>query len=286
MTGVQALARLPVNILRSDGAAGLKTAVFISGYEGSPLGGYDLELQRHAKLLAEYDLVFQPGVNEELAATSVAGHAAGRRAWPMPGARASTGFWYGKSPGPGSGGRCAPARQPDRHAPQGRRGGVRRRRSGGQILDGARRVRDTCSPTSGCPCCTRPIRGRARPRRRTPWRCRGCSGLWVALKIATNVADGSGDGGDRLGPGRSQRPERDVRGQAVGAPPDGPDAQPHLAEMERSREGIRKDVARAYALANRLNRIQTFGPAPRIGISRGREDVPGRAPGPAHSRPR
>ena len=42
--------------------------------------------------------------------------------------------------------------------------------------------------------------------------------------------------------------------------------QPALSEMERSREGIRKEVARAYALANRLNRIQTFGPAPRIGI--------------------
>ncbi len=71
MTGVQALARLPIDILRSDSTAGLKTAVFISGYEGSPLGGYDLELQRHAELLASYDLVFAPSVNEELAATSV-----------------------------------------------------------------------------------------------------------------------------------------------------------------------------------------------------------------------
>ena len=96
MTGVQALARLPVNILRSDGAAGLKTAVFISGYEGSPLGGYDLELQRHAKLLAEYDLVFQPGVNEELAATSVEGTqlAAGLADARVEGV---AGFWYGKS---------------------------------------------------------------------------------------------------------------------------------------------------------------------------------------------
>jgi hypothetical protein len=73
MTGVQALARLPMNILRSDRTRGLQTAVFISGYEGSPLGGYDLELQRNAGLLATYDLVFAPGVNEELAATSVQG---------------------------------------------------------------------------------------------------------------------------------------------------------------------------------------------------------------------
>jgi indolepyruvate ferredoxin oxidoreductase len=98
MTGVQALARLPLNILRSDQAGGLKTAVFISGYEGSPLGGYDLELGRHAKLLASYDLVFQPGVNEELAATSVQGTqlAAGLADARVEGV---TGFWYGKSPG-------------------------------------------------------------------------------------------------------------------------------------------------------------------------------------------
>src|SRR5580693_1426089 len=84
MTGVQALARLPLNILRSDRIRGLQTAVFISGYEGSPLGGYDL--------------VFQPGVNEELAATSVQGTqlAAGMADVRVEGV---TGFWYGKSPG-------------------------------------------------------------------------------------------------------------------------------------------------------------------------------------------
>ena len=98
MTGVQALARLPMNILRSDSTAGLKTAVFISGYEGSPLGGYDLELQRHAELLASYNLVFAPSVNEELAATSVQGTqlAAGLADARVDGV---TGFWYGKSPG-------------------------------------------------------------------------------------------------------------------------------------------------------------------------------------------
>ena len=92
MTGVQALARLPLNILRSDRARGLQTAVFISGYEGSPLGGYDLELQHHAELLASYDLVFQPGVNEELAATSVQGSqlAAGLADARVEGV---TGFW-------------------------------------------------------------------------------------------------------------------------------------------------------------------------------------------------
>ena len=98
MTGVQALARLPLNVRRADRARGLDTAAFISGYEGSPLGGYDLELSAIRPLLAEHDIVFRPGVNEELAATSVQGTqlAAGSGDARVDGV---TGFWYGKSPG-------------------------------------------------------------------------------------------------------------------------------------------------------------------------------------------
>ncbi|HUA44664.1 MAG TPA: hypothetical protein VMA77_05520, partial [Solirubrobacteraceae bacterium] len=73
MTGVQALARLPLEIIRSERHAGRNTAGFISGYPGSPLGGYDLELSRHRASLDELGIVFQPGVNEELAATAVQG---------------------------------------------------------------------------------------------------------------------------------------------------------------------------------------------------------------------
>src|ERR1700745_4209474 len=73
MTGVQALARLPLNVRRADRSRGLETAAFISGYEGSPLGGYDLELGRNQKVLDAWDVVFRPGVNEELAATAVQG---------------------------------------------------------------------------------------------------------------------------------------------------------------------------------------------------------------------
>lgn len=61
MTGVQALARLPVEIIRSERQAGRNTAGFISGYPGSPLGGYDLELSRQRALLEELGIVFQPG---------------------------------------------------------------------------------------------------------------------------------------------------------------------------------------------------------------------------------
>ena len=73
MTGIQALVRLPMAQIRRDRAAGLKTAGFISGYRGSPLGGYDQQLFAARKHLEQYDIKFQPGVNEDLAATAVWG---------------------------------------------------------------------------------------------------------------------------------------------------------------------------------------------------------------------
>ena len=65
--------RLPVDQCRLDRANGLRTAGFISGYEGSPLGGYDMALQRELALLTEHDIGHTPAVNEELAADAVWG---------------------------------------------------------------------------------------------------------------------------------------------------------------------------------------------------------------------
>ena len=73
MSGVQALVRLPMLQRQRDAAAGLNTAGFISGYRGSPLGGYDQALWSARKHLADNHIVFQPGVNEELGATAVWG---------------------------------------------------------------------------------------------------------------------------------------------------------------------------------------------------------------------
>ncbi|MDO7703838.1 MAG: hypothetical protein MUQ33_00740, partial [Burkholderiaceae bacterium] len=73
MSGVHALVRLPMLQRERDLQAGHHTAGFISGYRGSPLGGYDQALQKAQKYLKENDIVFQPGVNEELAATAVWG---------------------------------------------------------------------------------------------------------------------------------------------------------------------------------------------------------------------
>ena len=71
MTGVQALVRLPLVQRELDKQAGLNTAGYISGYRGSPLGGYDQQLEKNYKLLEESQIKFQPGVNEDLAATAL-----------------------------------------------------------------------------------------------------------------------------------------------------------------------------------------------------------------------
>ncbi|OWQ83139.1 indolepyruvate ferredoxin oxidoreductase [Roseateles aquatilis] len=99
MSGVQALVRLPMLQRTRDAIAGLNTAGFISGYRGSPLGGYDQALMAAKKHLAKQNIVFQPGVNEELGATAVWGTQ--QLALFPEKARFDGvfGMWYGKGPG-------------------------------------------------------------------------------------------------------------------------------------------------------------------------------------------
>lgn len=98
LTGVQALVRVVLDAMRRDRLAGLRTASLISGYPGSPLGGFDQELSRHRALLKDLDIVHLPGHNEELAATAVAGS---QLAQHFRSARFDgvLGVWYGKAPG-------------------------------------------------------------------------------------------------------------------------------------------------------------------------------------------
>jgi len=98
LTGVQALVRLPLVQRRIDRAAGFKTSGFVSGYRGSPLGTYDRELWAAKRFLDRDDIVFQPGLNEDLAATSVWGT---QQVALSPGATRDGVFaiWYAKSPG-------------------------------------------------------------------------------------------------------------------------------------------------------------------------------------------
>ena len=98
LTGTQALVRLPMTQMRRDRTAGLNTAAFVSGYRGSPLGGYDQQLLAARRFLDPLGVTFQPGLNEDLAATAVWG------SQQVPLSRGATkdgvlGIWYGKGPG-------------------------------------------------------------------------------------------------------------------------------------------------------------------------------------------
>jgi indolepyruvate ferredoxin oxidoreductase len=98
LSGVQALVRLPLMQKARDRAAGLNTAGYISGYRGSPLGGVDLHMWRARQVLAAADIVFEPGLNEDLAATALWGtqQAELRGEGRFDGV---FGMWYGKGPG-------------------------------------------------------------------------------------------------------------------------------------------------------------------------------------------
>jgi indolepyruvate ferredoxin oxidoreductase len=99
MSGVQALVRLPMLQRARDVAAGLNTAGFVSGYRGSPLGGYDQALWAAKKHLEQHHIVFQPGVNEELGATAVWGTQQLDLYPEKKKYDGVFGIWYGKGPG-------------------------------------------------------------------------------------------------------------------------------------------------------------------------------------------
>jgi indolepyruvate ferredoxin oxidoreductase len=98
LTGTQALVRLLLLQRERDRRAGLNTAGFVSGYRGSPLGGLDQALGRAKPHLESHDIRFQPGVNEDLAATAIWG---AQQVGMFPGAKYDGvfGMWYGKGPG-------------------------------------------------------------------------------------------------------------------------------------------------------------------------------------------
>ncbi|MDO5528083.1 MAG: indolepyruvate ferredoxin oxidoreductase family protein, partial [Paracoccus sp. (in: a-proteobacteria)] len=98
LNGTQALVRLMLMQKARDREAGLNTAGLVSGYRGSPLGGVDLQMMKADKLLRENDVLFQPGLNEDLAATAIWGsqQAELRGEGSYDGV---FGLWYGKGPG-------------------------------------------------------------------------------------------------------------------------------------------------------------------------------------------
>ena len=106
LNGLQALVRIPMMQHDLDKAAGLKTATFISGYRGSPLGGLDQAIKQAKRFTADHDIKFVPGVNEDLGATAVWGSQQLNLSPTLktegviaPKYDGVVGMWYGKGPG-------------------------------------------------------------------------------------------------------------------------------------------------------------------------------------------
>jgi indolepyruvate ferredoxin oxidoreductase len=257
LTGIQALVRLTLEQRRLDRERGLDTRIFVSGYQGSPLGGVDLEMARAAKHLEPAGVVFRPGLNEELAATAVAGT---QLLGLAPGARHDgvTGFWYGKNPGLD---RAADAIRHANIAGTAARGGAV-----AWIGDDpgckSSTVPSSCEPM--CQSLTMPLLAPGSVAELVEFGLHAvamsrASGLWVGVKIVADVADSSAtvDLADL-------RPDLPLADRADTPPPTlvGPAA----LDAEYDLLTRRLDAARAYARAAGLNRVLHEPPAPRLGI--------------------
>ncbi|MCX5269872.1 MULTISPECIES: indolepyruvate ferredoxin oxidoreductase family protein [unclassified Streptomyces] len=260
LSGIQALVRILLDRSRRDNTNGLRTATFVSGYEGSPLAGYDIELGRRGALLHEHDIVHKPGLNEELAATAVMGS---QLAGQVGASRCDgvVGIWYGKSPG------LDRASDALRHANL-----VGTGPSGGAVaLVGD----DPGAKSSSVPCASEATLADLAIPTLYPADAQDVldfglhaqflsrfSGLWAGLKITTAVAD-------------SASTAVVARNRITGTEGDGSPS-PHkpssmllganLMSLERSLHDIRLPRAVAYARLNRLNRLVQRGPSDTIGI--------------------
>ena len=260
MTGIQALVRLPMLQRQRDLAAGLNTAGFISGYRGSPLGGLDQALWRARKFLDKSGIVFQPGINEDLAATAVWGS---QQVGLFPGARHDGVFalWYGKGPGVD---RSLDVLKHGNHAGTAKHGGV-------LVVAGD----DHAAKSSTLPHQSDHVFAAAVIPVLNPsgvqdyldlgihgWAMSRYSGCWVAFKAVTDTVESTA-----VVDVDPHRVEVVTPGDFV-MPPGGlsirwPD--PPLLQEARMQEQ-KAYAALAYARANRLNRIVIDSPRPRLGI--------------------
>ena len=260
LTGIQALVRMLLDRAASDRRAGLDTATFVSGYEGSPLAGYDLELARRRNLAEPAGVRHEPGLNEELAATAVMGSQLAGEVGSLC-RDGVVGIWYAKSPG------LDRASDALRHANLVGTGPV----GGAVALVGD----DAGAKSSSVPCASEAALADLAIPTLYPadsqdvldfgWHAQYLSrfaGTWSALKVATAVADGAGTAivEPRSLPasfaelGHNQhRPSAQLLGQ-------------NLMELERTLHEVRLPRAVEYARHCGINRIVHRGPADRIGL--------------------
>ena len=260
LTGTQALVRLAMIQRARDQAAGLNTACFISGYRGSPLGGFDQALWKARKHLKDNHIHFTPGVNEELAATAVWGS---QQVGLFEGAKYDGVYamWYGKGPGVD---RCGDAFKHANAAGTAKHGGVLllagddHAGKSSTLLHQSEHAFDAAMIPVLYPTGVQEIielgqHGFAMSR---------YSGCYVAFKVVSETVDSSASiHVDPSSPGI-------VLPEDFQMPPDGvnirwPDT-PTQQELRLQQHKVY--AALAYARANKLNRITVDSPNPRLGI--------------------
>ena len=264
MTGIQALVRLPLEQMRRDRLAGLNTATWISGYEGSPLGGYDLALQRVQGLLSDHHVHFMPGVNEDLAAATVMGSQI-YQALPEPLIDGVVGIWYGKGPGVDRTGDVF------RHANLAGTG----RHCGALALAGD----DHMSKSSTIPHQSEisfynyalPILVPGNTQEILDYGLLGIamsrySGAWTALKLVTDICDGGGTLEVSPQRCRTQEPELLIDGELYRKRMDPLLIVPISLSLEKELHQRRLLAAREFARVNRFNEITVRHANDRLGI--------------------
>jgi indolepyruvate ferredoxin oxidoreductase len=265
LTGVQALVRVPIDQMLADRAAGLRTAAFISGYQGSPLGGYDRDLIAHKSILDPLHIVHRSGLNEELGATAVMGSQMAET-FPDPRFDGVLGIWYGKAPGLD---RAADAIRHASYAGTGPNSGV-------LALAGD----DPACKSSTLPSSSEfsladlhlPVLQPGNVQEVLDLCRHGialsrASGLWTGIKVVTAVADGAGTaevGWRRVTP---IRPELEWRGRPFVPKPNPMIGPPVTNGIEQELYGARLVMARLYGAVNNLNRVTVDAPDAWLGIA-------------------
>ena len=262
MTGIQALARIPLEQLRADRRAGLRTAAFVSGYQGSPLGGLGAAVEAAARLEPDLPVRFRPGMNEEYAATAVMGSqlAAAR---PDPVYEGVVGIWYGKAPGVD---RAADALRHGVFAGASMKGGVL------AVVGDDPAAKSSTVPSSSAglladmhmPLLYPGDPGEALDLGRHGIAMSRATGLWSALKIVADVADATA--AVNLHPERIQPVLPLHEGRPYLHRPDGGLLTPHTLEIEREIIEVRYELARTYAADNKLNHVTVDPPDAWVGI--------------------
>ncbi|NLH82436.1 MAG: indolepyruvate ferredoxin oxidoreductase family protein, partial [Phyllobacteriaceae bacterium] len=265
LSGIDALVRLTLDQVRADARRGLKTGMFVSGYRGSPVGMLDAALLKQEKLLKQHEIHFVDGLNEDLAATAVWGtqmlHTVGR-----PKFDGVTGLWYGKAPGVD---RSGDALKHANYTGIGKNGGV-------LAITGDD---PSCKSSSLCSQSEPMLFHLGIPSLYPAdvqdildfglhgYQMSRLSGVWVGMKIVTNVADGSGTaevGLDRLA---FVEPDRTFDGVPFVPHMNlGMNVRAEALEMEQSLYTRRLEVVRRYAAANGLNRVMLDTPDAWLGI--------------------